>query len=75
MDSFWILATCECGLLVRADIDFCLYCIGGYVFVNHAGCGAQLTAYHADHCPRRGAAFEPPTKDLEGHPYGDPATE
>lgn len=60
MISFWILATCECGVFASADIDFCLYCIGGSVFVNHRGCGPQLTSYHEDHCPRRDADFDPP---------------
>ena len=44
MISFWMLATCQCGALARAHINFCLYCFGGDVFVNHQGCGPQLTS-------------------------------
>ena len=51
MIGFWILATCECGVFASANIDFCLYCIGGSVFVDHEGCGPQLTTYHEYHCP------------------------
>ena len=75
MDRFWILATCRCGTLVPAHVAFCRDCIGGTVLVNHQGCGPQLTAYHANHCPRLGAAFEPPTEDPEGNSYGDPTNE
>ena len=59
MTGFWILATCECGIFASADLEFCLYCIGGNVFVHHAGCGPQLTSYHEDRCPRRDADFDP----------------
>ena len=34
MISFWMLATCECGIFARAHIEFCLYCIGDYAFVH-----------------------------------------
>ena len=71
--SFWALATCECGIFVNAEIDFCLYCIGGSVFVNHEGCGPQLTSYHEYRCPRRDADLDPRTEaPRDGH-SGDPA--
>ena len=61
--GFWILATCECGIFASADLEFCLYCIGGNVFVHHAGCEPQPTSYHEDRCPRRDADFDRPAEE------------
>ena len=69
MISFWMLATCECGIFASAHIEFCLYCIGGYVFVHHQECGPQLTSYHEYRCPRRDADFDP----FSEAPCGDPS--
>ena len=45
MISFRIPATCQCGVFASAGIDFCLYSVGGNVFVNHRGCGPRLASY------------------------------
>ena len=60
--SFWLSATCKCGVFVRAQIAFCRYCIGGDVLVRHQGCRPHLTSYHQDHCPQRDDDFEPPAR-------------
>ena len=52
MTTFWILATCECGAFPSAHMDFCLYRIGGDIFVNHEGCGPQFTSYSECRCLR-----------------------
>ena len=53
MPFFWFLATCDCGLFAPAEIEYCLYCIGGDVLVNHQGCPPVLTRYHEPDCPNR----------------------
>ena len=71
MISFWILATCECGVFASADIDFCLYCTGGSIFVDHRACGPKLTSYHEYRCPRRDAALDPQPETLRDDSPGD----
>ena len=72
MISFWMLATCQCGVFARAHIEFCRYCFGGDVFVNHPGCQPQLTSYHEYRCPRRDYDLDPPTNAPGGDRSGDP---
>ena len=74
MISFWMLATCRhCGVFANAHINFCPYCFGGDVIVNHAGCGPQLTRYHEYRCPQRDADLDPPADAPPGDGSGDPA--
>ena len=71
--SFWMLATCRCGVFARANIELCRYCFGGSVFVNYEGCGSQLTSYHECRCPQRDADLDPPADPPRGDRSGDPA--